>query len=406
VFERVPTIGDLAHSANRPLQSCGVELSQMRARLMLHSADAALPRGDRDNDEFFGACHLLAPECTDSLRSSLDVQGVVLRRRCEDSAAACSELTPHTQLDLEVLLDQVVREVVRHEVVVTRRIARNQRGTVLALNGDPVPLVVDLREHHLHDTNVGSELRHVTQNTRVPASAAVVSTHLLAQGLATRLDRRMDVDSGILPFMSDKGQNGSAEPSLELPKLFGRKKQGAPYVAEPADEPTVVPPPEPEPVVEAGPEPVVESEWDEDREFKLPEIPGRVAAIITGLLVGLLGALLTWGSLEGCEQLRGTDSCGGEGFFLLLVILVLMILAGGLLLAAWDVSDPKSTSALGVGIVCVIVLLLLMEELLDGWMFLVVPVISALAYAVAQWVTTALVDEAELDTSPDSHDIR
>jgi len=198
--------------------------------------------------------------------------------------------------------------------------------------------------------------------------------------------------------MGDKPQNDGTEPSLELPSLFGRKKQAEPKAEETAAEPTVVLPSEPEE------EP--EEDREEDRELRLPAIPGRVAAIVTGALIGLLGALLTWGSLEGCEQLKGTDSCGGEGFFLLLFILVLMILSGGMLLAAWDVSDPKSTSALGVGIVCVVVLLLLMEDLLDAWMFVVVPVVSALAYAAAHWVTTALVEESDLDRSPESHDIR
>jgi len=203
--------------------------------------------------------------------------------------------------------------------------------------------------------------------------------------------------------MGDKPQNDGTEPSLELPSLFGRrKKQAEPKAEETAAEPTVVLPSEPE----EEPEEEWEEDREEDRELKLPAIPGRVAAIVTGALIGLLGALLTWGSLEGCEQLKGTDSCGGEGFFLLLFILVLMILSGGMLLAAWDVSDPQSTSALGVGIVCVVVLLLLMEDLLDAWMFVVVPVVSALAYAAAHWVTTALVEESDLDRSPESHDIR
>jgi hypothetical protein len=201
--------------------------------------------------------------------------------------------------------------------------------------------------------------------------------------------------------MGDKPQNDGTEPSLELPSPFGRRKKAEPQVEESPAQPTAVMPLEPAPASDA-PESATDEEWD----FKLPALPGQVAAMMTGVLVGLLGALLTWGSLAGCEQLKGTDSCGGEGFFLLLFILVLMILTGGLLLAAWDVSGSKSTSALGVGIVCVAILLLLMQDLLDWWMFLVVPILSALGYAAAHWVTTALVDEAALDRSPESHDIR
>ena len=210
-------------------------------------------------------------------------------------------------------------------------------------------------------------------------------------------------ESGILRFMGDKPQNDGTEPSLELPSLFGRKKQRVEPKA--ADEGAEKVPEAPRPQKAAKPAEAARPA-EEGREFKLPAVPGRVAAMVTGVLVGLLGALLTWGSLLSCEQLKGTDSCGGEGFFLLLVILVLMILFGGLVLAAWDVSDPKSTSALGVGIVCVVVLLLLMEDLLDAWMFVVVPVISALAYTASHWVTTALVEESDLDRSPETHDIR
>lgn len=201
--------------------------------------------------------------------------------------------------------------------------------------------------------------------------------------------------------MGDKPSHDDSEPSLELPSIFGRKKQ-KPAPAAPAQpaKSAKAPKPAQEPKP-AKPEP------DEDREFKLPPLPGRTAAIITGVLVGILGTLLTWGSLETCEALQGTDSCGGEGFFLLVFILFLMILAGGMLLAAWDVADPKSTSALGVGIVCILILLLLMEDLFEAWMFAVVPAISALSYFAAHWVTTALVDEEALEAEPPpSHDIR
>jgi len=208
--------------------------------------------------------------------------------------------------------------------------------------------------------------------------------------------------------MGDKPFNEGPGPSLELPKVFGRRKK----------EPAPVAPPAPTPVPKAASttsdakpprkakEPKPDTSVDQDREFKLPPLAGRVAAVITGLLVGALGTLLTWGSLEACEQVKGTDSCGGSGFFLLVVILLLMILAGGALLAAWDVSEPRSTSALGVGIVCILVLLLLMEELFDAWMFAVVPVICAIAYYAAHWVTTALVDDEELEAEQPAHDVR
>ena len=66
----------------------------------------------------------------------------VRRRCCSESssgagekmpAAAGGQLAPHPQLDPEVLLDEVVREVVRHQVVGARAEARHQGRTVLTL---------------------------------------------------------------------------------------------------------------------------------------------------------------------------------------------------------------------------------------------------------------------------------
>jgi hypothetical protein len=118
----------------------------------------------------------------------------------------------------------------------------------------------------------------------------------------------------------------------------------------------------------------------------------RPAATLTGLLVGAAGTVLTWASLRGCEMLRGTESCGGSGLLVLVAILVLMVLAGTLVLKALSVTEASSTSFLGVGLMTVVVLVTLMEELFSAWMFLAVPLICALAFAVAQWVSTRFVE--------------
>ncbi len=117
-----------------------------------------------------------------------------------------------------------------------------------------------------------------------------------------------------------------------------------------------------------------------------------------GLLVGLGGALLTFGGLQGCELVRGTESCGGPGLLLLVAIVAVMVLTGGLLLAWLGVSDPRSTSFLGVGITCVVAMVALMETLFSAWMFVAVPVVAAASFLLAGWVTTRLVDQ--LDDGP------
>jgi hypothetical protein len=137
----------------------------------------------------------------------------------------------------------------------------------------------------------------------------------------------------------------------------------------------------------------------------LPALSGRVASVVTGLLVGLLGAALTFGSLRGCEALRGTESCGGgPGLLLLVAILIVMVLAGAVVLGLLGVAEPRSTSFLAVGVLCVVALVTLMEQVFSPWMFLVVPVLSALCFLLSHWVSTAFVDPGP-ERGPE-HDVR
>ena len=169
-----------------------------------------------------------------------------------------------------------------------------------------------------------------------------------------------------------------------------------PAVEEPVAEETVVD----EPVAD---EPVEEPEAEREP-FRLPALPGRLAAGLTGLIVGAFGAMLTYVSLQGCNALRGTETCGGTGLLLLVIILVVMVLFGSVLLAAWQITDARSTSFLAVGVLCVIVMLTLMQQLFSPWMFLIVPILSAAAYLLSHWVTTAFI-EPKPEDGPE-HDVR
>ena len=73
------------------------------------------------------------------------------------------------------------------------------------------------------------------------------------------------------------------------------------------------------------------------------------------------GCGLTTVAGRGCEVIRGVGSCGGIGLLALLVILVLEILLGAVLLKAWRLTDPTSTSFLGVGLAAVFVMLFLLQ---------------------------------------------
>jgi hypothetical protein len=201
-------------------------------------------------------------------------------------------------------------------------------------------------------------------------------------------------------------------------------------VAEPPAETVTEPVSEQQPAVARGPEfaspqnrPVHEGRvgWDEEPEAQpvggqvgepidepvgqpprertprqLPVINPRLAVAISGGIVGLVGVALTTVAGRGCEVIRGVGSCGGIGLVALLVILVLEILLGAALLKAWRLTDPISTSFLGVGLAAVFVMLFLLESLESVWMFLAIPLLSVVTFLVS-WLVTETLGESSLD---------
>jgi hypothetical protein len=135
-----------------------------------------------------------------------------------------------------------------------------------------------------------------------------------------------------------------------------------------------------------------------------PAVSGWLAAPVTGVLVAAVGAGLTWLGLAGCEAVRGTSTCGRPGFFLLVAIVLIMALLGAGVLTAVRLASPASTSVLGVGIICVITMLVLLDLVYSPWIFVVLPAVGAAAYALSFWVTTRFSDEPP--SSPPVHDVR
>lgn len=194
-------------------------------------------------------------------------------------------------------------------------------------------------------------------------------------------------------------------PSLEAPRIFG-KRRATPPTAQP-DEPVfedsgtveqtaVLPATEPEPVPEPTPSKPAKARRAPrtPRDRTKPLLPGPQAAMASGLLVGLALCALVWVGFRGCEAVRGTTSCGtGVGMTALVVVVVLAVVAGGYLLKFFGIPDPGSASFLGVGMTCVICLVVppLLDRL-DQWsMVIVVPVITAITFLGSWWVTTTYV---------------
>jgi hypothetical protein len=166
----------------------------------------------------------------------------------------------------------------------------------------------------------------------------------------------------------------------EIPRISGESGRPAGGVSGAGHTPE---PPHPGPAAGGG----------RPRGFALRAASGRIAAVVTGLVIGLLAVGLVFGSLRVCEAARGTASCGGgPGLLLLVAVLVLLTYLGSWLLRGFGLRDPGSTSFLAVALLAVAAMLFLIEVLTTAWMVVVIPLVAAGAYALSHWVTTALVD--------------
>ena len=202
------------------------------------------------------------------------------------------------------------------------------------------------------------------------------------------------------------------ESRLELPKLSLRRRTKDQAAAQPpaetdAETPAEAeasPPPE-EPERPAKP-PMVRKER---KQSTLPPLSAPLASVVTGVVVGLVIVALTFLSSRGCELVHGVDNCGVAGLPLLIAISVLIaimalgVLLGAVLLKAWQVSDPLSSSFLAVGLVAVIAMLFLLPSIDEWWMVIVVPALSALTYLLAWWVTRTFIDTDD-DEAEESED--
>lgn len=204
-----------------------------------------------------------------------------------------------------------------------------------------------------------------------------------------------------------------AESDPADPPLVAEAPAPEPEPADPVEargEPEVVTPAEPVPPLEPRvSEPAAADPEPDDRpaapsvpvaerlRSTIPAMAANTAAIVVGALVGLLGCLATWIGLQGCEVVTGAQTCGGPGLLVLIAIVVAMILLGAALLRMLGVPEPGNLSFLGVGIMSVVALVFLVDYLYDAWMFAVIPVVTALAFSIAQWITTKYTDDGSDD---------
>jgi hypothetical protein len=114
------------------------------------------------------------------------------------------------------------------------------------------------------------------------------------------------------------------------------------------------------------------------------------AAAATGLLVGSVSAALVWLGMAGCDVWRDTPSCGGGvGFGMLVAVFVISWIVGRLLLGFAGVPDGLLVSFLGVGLAMIVVMLFLIDETFSVWMWLVMPLLTAVTFTGSFWLVRA-----------------
>ena len=154
---------------------------------------------------------------------------------------------------------------------------------------------------------------------------------------------------------------------------------------------------EPDPELEPHPESEAPKEKRARRRPAMPSLSvghPLLAAAVAGLVAGAVGVVLLWLVGRSCAAVRGVDSCGGGlGLLALLAAAAVEVILGAVLLKGQQLSDPTSTSFLGVGMVAVVALALFFGALNSGWMFVVLPLLTAVTFVIAFLVTTTFVED-------------
>lgn len=112
-------------------------------------------------------------------------------------------------------------------------------------------------------------------------------------------------------------------------------------------------------------------------------------------MVGAFLVLGTAGGARGCEELRGTSSCGGgPGFPLLALIVAVAVVLGAVVLRRAGVRSAGSISFLSVAMVAVVSVLFLLDVIDQASGAVAVGLLTVASYLLAHWVTVRYIDPA------------
>jgi hypothetical protein len=123
--------------------------------------------------------------------------------------------------------------------------------------------------------------------------------------------------------------------------------------------------------------------------WRIPHIHPRPAAILTGILVGLVSVGLGLVALEVFSDVRGVSSGGKQwGSLTFVVVMFIAMVLGDVLLRAFGTAHAGLISFLGVVLTIVAILGLFLDLADSQWALLLVPVLGAVTYLVAHWLIT------------------
>ncbi|MGA8987220.1 hypothetical protein [Aeromicrobium sp.] len=121
--------------------------------------------------------------------------------------------------------------------------------------------------------------------------------------------------------------------------------------------------------------------------WRIPHIDPRLAAPITGAVVGLVSVGLGLAALEMFTQVRGVASGGGRwGSLTFVIVAFIAFFIGDLLLSAFGTAQAGLISFLGVVLTIVAILVAFLGLAETGWALLLVPTLGALTYSLAHWL--------------------
>jgi hypothetical protein len=137
----------------------------------------------------------------------------------------------------------------------------------------------------------------------------------------------------------------------------------------------------------------IEDGWDWLASTRLPHLEPIPGSAVTGVVVGLLSVVIGWGFYEIFSATLGTQAGGGWGVLAFVFLSFVAFIVGELLLTGFGVPHARVVSILSVLLVLLVVLLFFIELAAGVWAWLLIPVLTVLAFISSSSVMAAAAKE-------------